>query len=279
MIILTAILSVLSFFYFKLSDEINELKSIKSDYTVMDSTTHFDIGELETDIIHIATGYYPPYVYESNGRIVGMDYEILTAVLQDMDAHYRLELMSWASGVHELDTGGVYAVFPYAKTSEREKSYVFSEKFYDISRNYNYYTFKGNDASGKINSIEDLRKFRVGAVSGYFYIDMFDKLGIKYEICSDEKEALTKLKQNRIDVLPMNVFVAGYIIENDFSYDADKFEYSELELSFEGVGDYLMLNKENPQANEFIEKFNKSLEKLKENGTISEITQRYMEGN
>ena len=275
--ILLILAVVLVFLYTRISSELDRAENKVSQIIGTEGAVEFAGEATPNEVLYITTGFYPPYVYEEDGKITGLDYDILIAVLDEMGVKYKIEMLSWARGLYLLDSGDAFATFPYARSESREESYIFSDKFYDVDRYYEFYTYDEDSSFTIINDLEDLKRMKLGAVKGYFYLDLFDSYGLDYDISIDEKEALMKLREGRIDTFPMNPFVAKYFIETYFPQDVESFRTNELRLDLPEMGDFLMLDKENQYAEDFLTEFNRVLETLEENGTIENIIRRYID--
>ncbi|MCK8058340.1 MULTISPECIES: ABC transporter substrate-binding protein [unclassified Fusibacter] len=230
-----------------------------------------------TDKLQFTTNEYPPYAYTENGQAKGISYEIMVAVLDDMGLDYEIQFTSWARAVHLLDQGRTFGVFPAAISADRVEDYVFSDLLIDDKRNQSLvYEFDpSKTAKSRMNRVDELSFFKVGAVMSYYYLPDLESKGIDIDLCVDEIECLTKLKDGKISYAVLDPKVADFYIDRVFSDFKDGFIKTDITISHETVGDGLMLSQNNNLRAEFVKSFNNTLEKLNQNGTIEAITLKY----
>ncbi|MBF4694639.1 substrate-binding periplasmic protein [Fusibacter ferrireducens] len=215
----------------------------------------------------IATGEYEPYIYTENGVNKGFEYEMLIEIFKEMEIDYEIRTMSWVRGLYNLNTGDAFAVFPYAKTSEREQSCIFTDSLIDVEdRKVYFYYYQKEERPFVLQSIEDLKRHRLGGISGYYYTEIYDELGLEYDQSNDKIECFTKLKEGRIDTVALNPVVAEALINRYFPEDKAAFKKSDFSFTVPPSGDRLMINREDPRAEAFVEQFNQAFHKLKDSG-------------
>ncbi|GAU75540.1 putative periplasmic binding protein [Fusibacter sp. 3D3] len=230
-----------------------------------------DKVEFEPNLDHytIVTGDYEPYVYTENGETKGFEYEIMVKILEEMEVDYEVQIMSWSRGVYALNSGSAFGIFPYFKTAEREEQYFFSDSLIDATnRKLYFYYYQKEDAPFELNSDEDLKQYKVGAIYGYYYTQIYDELGLEYDLSIDELECFRKLKEGRIQTVPIDPVVASALINRYFSEDMNAFKRSEFSFSEPSYGDHLMINKADPRAESFVVRFNQAFHKLKSSGQL-----------
>lgn len=204
------------------------------------------------------SGEYAPYIYMENDIVKGSSYEQLKRVLEKMKVPYEIEVVSWSRGLYMLDTGEAFATFPYAKSSKREAQYLFSDAFdrSELKQNFVYGFQQPGKNKLRLDTLEDLKSLRVGGVYGYYYLERFKNLGLKIDLSVNEQECLAKLKDDKIDVAVFDPNVAKYLIDTYFKDGGDRFYQTDLAVNPEQAGDFLMMDRDNPKAQDFIETFN-----------------------
>lgn len=211
------------------------------------------------------SGEYAPYVYKENGVIKGTSYDQLKRVLDEMKVPYDIEVVSWSRGLYMLDTGEAFATFPYAKSPDREAQYLFSNAFdrSDLKQNYVYGCQQPGKSKLQLDSLEDLKTLRVGGVYGYYYLERFKNLGLTIDLSVNEQECLAKLKDDKIDVAVFDPIVANYLIATYFNNGINRFYQTKLAVNPEQTGDFLMMDRDNPKAQDFINAFNQTNQSFK----------------
>lgn len=234
------------------------------------NSTHETYFEPKLDHYIIVTGEYEPYVYTEKGVNKGFEYEMMVKILEEMDIDYEIQMMSWARGLYLLNTGDAFGTFPYSETSKREQKYVFTDSLIDVKdRKTYFYYYQKENAPFVLDSVEDLKRYKVGGISGYYYTQIYDELGINYDLSIDKIECFSKLKEGRIETVPIDPIVAEALINKYFPDDKEAFKRSDFAFSVPVSGDRLMINKEDPRAETFITQFNQVLYKLKSSGVLN----------
>ena len=157
-------------------------------------------------------------------------------------------------------------IFPYASTPERKKLYLFSDNIFNTKTSFFY--IKGKKKY-EFNTLEDLKKYKIIGVLGYFYKDLFDSAGIKADYSPHEINAIKRLLAGRYDLYPGTVEVTWNLIEDQLPYDIDKFAILPVPLA--ESENSLVFSKENKLAEKYLTKFNNGLEKLKKSGRYEEL--------
>lgn len=75
--------------------------------------------------LRIVSEAWPPYVYEENGVLRGLDYEATQLVLQRLGVAAEWQLMPWKRCLLALERGQADAILDVFHTSEREASMLF----------------------------------------------------------------------------------------------------------------------------------------------------------
>lgn len=267
LLIVISLSTFVSFYYLSLSQQVkDDVIPIKTSRYVAPQEIKID---LTNDHFVIATGEYEPYVYTENGISKGFEYEMMIAVLDEMGVDYEIQFMSWARGLYLLETGEVFGTFPYAVTEERAEKYLATDSLIDTTKRRDYfYYYDSGDNEFLLETMEDLKKYKVGGISGYYYTQIYDNMGLEYDISIDEMESFNKLKEGRIDTFPLNPKVGDAIINRYFANEKDNFKKSTLSLAVDNPGDRLMISKKDPRAEAFILLFNQTFYKLRSSGII-----------
>jgi ABC-type amino acid transport substrate-binding protein len=102
-----------------------------------------------------------PYVkLQADGRIVGIEPEILARVNQLTGANIRLELGQWGDIVQRAERGELHGLATSVANPERAVHFLFSDSYYTASR----YIYTLKDASPR--SMDELAGKKVGFLRG-----------------------------------------------------------------------------------------------------------------
>ena len=219
----------------------------------------------------LATGEWPPYTSEQMNEY-GIFTEIVSAVFTEMGVTPVYRFYPWKRTEMEVKKGNAFAAFPYTITQSRQKDFIFSESiafntgrlFYNTSKFPEGIVFK---------DINDLKKYRIGGSIGYWYEELFEKLGLDVEYAQTDEQNLHKLFLGRIDLFPMDENVGLYLINKDYPEYVGMFAFAEKPLNQDSL--HLMISKTYPGTYELQEEFEKAYARIKEKGIYRDIINRY----
>lgn len=142
----------------------------------------------------------PPFMYEHNGKAVGLYPALVTAVFKQMQVNAVLQTRPWKRALGELDRGqsGLGGLY---KNAERALKYDFSMPIF-VEKILVYY----NTAHPlQIRKVEDLAGLRVGVLRGWSYGEAFDRARAAklffVEETSSDRQNLRKLDLGRLDAV------------------------------------------------------------------------------
>ncbi len=207
---------------------------------------------------------YPPYY----GKSLDNGGPITQIIVQAFNkAGYRVELkfVPWARGLEGTKQGiydGLYTAW-YRK--DREQWFIFSDPL--PANKIGFYKRKG--AIIKLNSIGDLKPYKIGVVRKYVNPIWFKKVELKTHESTTDRENLLLLIAGRIDLALTDKALGKYIIQTELQEQTVRLEW--MTFPVEVVNQYLIISK---QANNFqkkMEAFNWGLKQLTESAEMHKI--------
>ncbi len=224
--------------------------------------------------IRMMTENYPPYNMEVEGELQGLSVEILEAMLIEMDLKkdkYDIELLSWSKAFDTAKNVKNNMLFSAIKTEKRKNQFKWVGP---ISKTVIGITAK-KDRHIVINSLEDLKKYKIGCVKK----DMGETMLLEADIPRENILALDgvnslptmfyKLERGRIDMLSYEVKVVKYSADLN-GFDSDEYEGLYILKKAEH---YFAFNK--LTSDKIIEKWQKALDTIKSNGIYDKIVKKY----
>lgn len=144
--------------------------------------------------------HFPPYVYQDAGGIKGIHVDIVAAVMQRMDADYKLSAYPWARVVLLTDKNEVDFSFPFVAKPERFEKYLMVGP---IHHGRTVLAVRSEDIYFKFKSLQDLNGMVVGTVRGYAYEKAFDDADFFHKDISstDNVSLVKKLVFKRLDII------------------------------------------------------------------------------
>lgn len=150
--------------------------------------------------LRIVSEAWPPYVYEENGTLRGLDYEATQLVLQRLGVAAEWQLMPWKRCLLALEQGRADAILDVFHTSEREATMLFpAEPLSQIE----FVLFYAKARPYPFRRIGDLHGLKIGVSAGYWYTnrafresDLFTR-----EPAPSHSANFGKLVRDRVDLV------------------------------------------------------------------------------
>lgn len=224
--------------------------------------------------VQIAIDEWHPYVMpysEDKGYI----YEMIVAVFDEIGADLEIHIIPWSRVFADLENHTYYASLGWSKTSEREENFIFN-RIPILHTHMKFYYYEGNgieDPSIYQGDLSALKDYKIGGVKQYFYSDSLIEAGLDVDWVSEENLNYMKLKTGRIDLFLNQPIIVNAYLEEHFPEDRDRFK--SLDVDYATLYDYLITHKDYPDAAMITADFDKALEKLHRDGTISSLQSKY----
>lgn len=228
-----------------------------------------EISEEELILVVGMSGGYKPYTYlDDNGEITGFDVDVWKEIASRLGASVEFETADFSGLFGLLDSGKLTTIAnQITVTDERLEKYDFTDP-------YVYYGAQlvvKND-NEDIKSLEDLKGKKVGVSLGSNYEQIVKDFDINNEIdvitYESYQGSLQDVSIGRIDAV-LNDKLAGLIA----------IEESGLDIKFGGEPVESLKNAfpmlKNEANSQLIERVNKALSDMREDGKLSEISLRY----
>ena len=229
------------------------------------------ITSSDTKTIIAGISPYAPYsILNENGTVTGMDVDILLEAFKMSNINVQLMNCTWDGSLKLLEQGLV-DVIPTVGYSKERESYMHFSREYRLSSVYAFYTLK--DSNVIINKYEDLYKYKI-AVQNFKYNEKFqkDKRLIK-DNSADIATMYNKLLKGQIDTFIANEYTANYF----FKMNGIKGQIIKQKLYFEVKdSDARMAFSRKNNLDEYIDIFNKNINKMISEGTIDKIDNKYL---
>lgn len=209
---------------------------------------------------------YPQYFMEDD-EMKGFSVDVIKAITQEVGYEVEWVLTDWNGILANMETSKVDTIANFAVSPEREDKYNFTNPYYHSKT-----VIAVSENNETIHSLDDLKGKRVANVLGSNYANV-----LKEKDPNDEIEIVNFESQDVInsDVATgkMDAFVSGREIL--LAQINDK--QIPLKIAGEPFGDkpVALPFVESEENNELISKMNTAIAKLKEDGTISELSKKW----
>ena len=221
--------------------------------------------------ITLATGEWAPYTSESSEGN-GVFTEILSAVFEEMGVQPVYQFMPWKRAEWMVETGEVFAAFPYVVTEERQNVFDFSERVAFSTGRFFYCTQRFSEEI-PYSTLADLRGYTIGGVRGYWYESLFKEAQLDTLFVNSEKQIIMMLQMNRVDFAPMDELVGWQLIRQLYPQDVELYRTLEKPLNQSSL--HLLISRKYPGASALTRQFNAALERIRQKGVHRTILHRF----
>ena len=216
-------------------------------------------------------GTYPPFTYhDDNGELTGLDIELGKALADKLGVEVEFQEAAWDSLLIGIDTERFDTVINSVSiTDERAEKYDFSDPYYYEARRV---VVRADDDS--IHGPEDLNGKKIATNTTNAFIPWYEEQGVEVVGIDTSGEAIDLLLSGRVDFVGINVPVLNaYLQEHPDA--ADKVKEAFVIPNSEDVI-AIPVRKGEP---EFLDAINAALAELREEGTLKEISEKYLGGD
>jgi len=214
--------------------------------------------------VKVATGEWPPYVgsdLPGHGRLA----RLVAQTLAQIDYEPRFRFGSWEKAQNDAAAGEVLGAFPFIEREQLARSDALATFHYVLFYKRAPFRDDGRDPAS-IDSLEELRSYRVGMVEGY---RLWSWLADEVQVAQRYKTlrlAFEALEREKIDLLGEGRIAGEYHLHRpDVPLDATHFDVlgdSESWLPSSEQELYLIAE-DSPRGHAFIARFNAALEVVK----------------
>lgn len=229
------------------------------------------VESLDTDLV-LLTENFPPYNMAKNGKnfaqdenIDGIAVDIVREMFKRADITYSLTLRFPWERIYKiaLEKPG-YGVFVMARLPDREKLF----KWVGPIGPDDWIMLAKADSKITLNTLNDARKYKIGAYKGDAIAETLAKQGLKPVVVLRDQDNAKKLVNGQIDLWATGDPAGRYLARQDGVNGLKTV------LRFNSAELYLALNKDVPQAT--VAKLQAALDQMRKDGVVDEIMGRYL---
>lgn len=218
---------------------------------------------LAKDKIYVGTNAeFPPFEYLENGEITGFDMDLVHEIGKIVDADIKIVDMAFDGLLPALQMKKVDLVIAgMTANEERMKTVSFTQPYYTASQ---VIIVKEGDSS--IKSFADLKGKKVGVMLGFTGDMVVSEIdGVKIERFNATYAGIMALQAGKVEAIVLDSEPAkNYVAQNKGLVLADADAEQE---------EYAIAVRKNDKA--LLEKVEKALSEIKENGTYDKLIQKY----
>ncbi|WP_339060997.1 ABC transporter substrate-binding protein [Tepidibacillus marianensis] len=231
-----------------------------------DATTTSTAPDKEKIFTYAMSGAYTPFNFKKDGQLEGFDVEIGKALAEKMGMKSNPIATPWETIIEGLKRGKYDAIIgSMAITEDRKKQVDFSKPYYRSGAQIFV-----KDDNQDIKKAEDLNGKRIGVVKSSTFGDLARKYSKNIKEYSSDILALQDLPTGRIDAVITDQLVGLNAIQENV-------------LKLKDVADPLYLDEMaipvKKGNKELLEKINKALDEIINDGTYEKISNKWFGRN
>lgn len=221
------------------------------------------VTALAKEKIYVGTNAeFPPFEYLEDGKITGFDMDLVQEIGKLVDADIKIVDMAFDGLLPALQMKKVDMVIAgMTANEERMKTVSFTQPYYTASQ-----VIIVKEGNTSIKSFDDLKGRRVGVMLGFTGDMVVSEIdGVKIERFNAAYAGIMALKADKIEAVVLDSEPAkNYVAQNKGLVLADADAEEE---------EYAIAVRKNDKV--LLEKVEKALSELKENGTYDKLIQKY----
>jgi polar amino acid transport system substrate-binding protein len=229
-------------------------------------------GVASAQTVPLATSDFPPFAGEQLPE-QGFYVALVKAAWREAGLQPQVQFLPWARGQALAQSGEVFGIFPYLPTPEREAAYRFSAPLYQVQAR----VFVTADSQWQWQQPSELRgrtlcRQRASAVPAPVQA-LIDSGALKLEETSSLAACLQMLQLHRADLVVINAANGWHTVQQAFGH---RNGFKTLGPPVATVTHHLMVGRQHPQAEAWLQRFDEALARLRQRGEIRTLEQRLM---
>lgn len=216
-------------------------------------------------------GTYPPFTYhEADGSPAGIDVELAQKIAEKLGVEVEFVDGAWDSLLIGIDSGRFDTVINCVGiTDERKEKYDFSDPYY-----YEAWQIVTRADDDSISSEEDLKGKTIATNITSAHASWYQERGVEIAGIDTGDEAIEMLLTGRVDFIDCPVPVMNTY------YEAHPDVEDKLKVSFVVKGGEIPKGiPVRKGETRLLEEINKALEELRADGTLKELSEKYLNGD
>jgi polar amino acid transport system substrate-binding protein len=204
----------------------------------------------------------------------GMLSEMMKVIFHKMGYAVHIDFKPWKRGYMEAREGLYLGTFPYAKTDERLREFLYSEPLHVVREVF----YVRRDATIRYAQDEDLTGLTVCRPLGYLLSDiqpLLDAKIVTVQQPSQLENCFRMLELKRVDLVVINDTVGKEVVASIYGASGQS-AFKILEKSLAELSLHFIISKQNPDGSLYIQAFNTALEELKRDGTLDAIVRKHL---
>lgn len=218
--------------------------------------------------LRIVTEPWAPYVYEENGKSLGLDYETTAIVFKRLGIEVEWQFLPWKRCLSMLETGQADGALDIFHSDERDATLLYpSEPLSEVQ----FVMFYANKRPHPFRTLDDLKGLTIGTSPGYLYsLDFSESTLFTREPAPTHEANFGKLVRGRIDLLITDRRVGQHLLDELDIRD----KISENPIVISQQSQFLAVRR-NAGMDLLVQRFGAELKRFKREPAYAELSARY----
>ncbi len=218
--------------------------------------------------LRIVTEPWAPYIYEENGKSLGLDYETTAIVFQRLGIEVQWQFLPWKRCLAMLETGLADGALDIFHSDQRDSTLLYpSEALSEVE----FVMFYANRQPHPFKHLDELKGLTIGTSPGYLYSEDFSNSSLFNREPAPTHEAnFGKLLLGRIDLLITDRRVGQHLLDTLGIRD----QISQNPLVISRQKQYLAVRR-NAGMDLLVQRFGAELKRFKREPAYAALSARY----
>lgn len=228
----------------------------------------------DENLLYMQNEHWPPYIiFEEEGRVKGIDVEILEEVARRLNVDFKVVETPWVRCLVDMEKGGADILSATLKRPEREKYMYYLEPPYIEYSTKCFYVRKGSGVV--IENYSDIYKLKVGITRGSAYFPQFDEdERVDKVTVADTNQLIKMLLAGHLDAFIGTEEVIEYFFLANESYDRSLVEKAAFEYRLKTPFHFTISRKSPFMAR--VPEIERILRALIREGYVEKVKKRYL---
>jgi polar amino acid transport system substrate-binding protein len=179
------------------------------------ASLHCSAGWAALPPLRVAAESFPPFSHQTDGRVEGLDFELVSRVLAGLGLRLELSILPWKRALLDLESGVLDAVLGVSRggLNEREEMLAFPDE--PMSTAFSRFYFHV-ERPFVFDGLFTLKGKRVAVLAGYRHPPDFSAAAyFVREPSATHEQSLRKLLARRVDLALVHGAVGEYLIRRE----------------------------------------------------------------
>ncbi|MEB0044074.1 MULTISPECIES: substrate-binding periplasmic protein [unclassified Pseudomonas] len=218
--------------------------------------------------LRIVTEPWAPYVYEENGKAMGLDYEATAIVFKRLGIEVEWQFLPWKRCLSMLDQGQADGALDIFHSDERDATLLYPNE--PLSQ-VEFVMFYANERPHAFLTLDELKGMTIGTSPGYLYsADFSNSTLFTREPAPTHEANFGKLLRGRIDLLITDRRVGQHLLDELDIRD----QVTENPTVISHQSQFLAVRR-NAGMDLLVQRFGAELKRFKREPAYAELSARY----